>query len=279
LTLGGGRVLDPMPPRRKALWPGGLEGLSAAERIDALISRRSYGVLDDQLPVLLGLPRRMSRELIEKSGKYLLSGKNWVSRETVEQLAATVTDTLGRFHKARPSDPGMPLSELRQSLRAAPWLVNLVLTHLEKGGGVVVAEGTIRRTGFTPRVSGGNEQVDRIVGIIERAGLSPPSTAELEDATGIRDLQATLRLAARERRLEPVERNRYYAPAPLDAFVGTLVDLGQGGIITPASLRDRLGITRKFLIPLLEWADVKGITVRVGDGRKLRSGKVPDWRG
>jgi hypothetical protein len=36
-------------------------------------------------------------------------------------------------------------------------------------------------------------------------------------------------------------------------------------------VRDRLGISRKYLIPLLEWADGRGITVRVGDVRHLRN--------
>jgi selenocysteine-specific elongation factor len=41
------------------------------------------------------------------------------------------------------------------------------------------------------------------------------------------------------------------------------------GEVTPGALRDRLGITRKYLIPLLEWADRKGITRRDGDRRVL----------
>jgi len=36
-------------------------------------------------------------------------------------------------------------------------------------------------------------------------------------------------------------------------------------------VRDRLGVTRKYLIPLLEWADGRGITVREGEGRRLKS--------
>src|SRR5437773_835866 len=45
-----------------------------------------------------------------------------------------------------------------------------------------------------------------------------------------------------------------------------LVELGPA---TPAVLRDRLGLTRKYLIPLLEWADRRGVTRRAGDARVL----------
>ena len=40
--------------------------------------------------------------------------------------------------------------------------------------------------------------------------------------------------------------------------------------ITAAIFRDLLGISRKTAIPLLEYFDRSGLTVRVGDVRKLR---------
>jgi selenocysteine-specific elongation factor len=94
--------------------------------------------------------------------------------------------------------------------------------------------------------------------------------AELQAATGRRDLGAILRLAAASGRVEAVERDRYYARAALDRFTQTLTEMGREADIVPSAVRDRLGISRKFLIPLLEWADGKGVTVRVGDVRRLR---------
>jgi selenocysteine-specific elongation factor len=79
-----------------------------------------------------------------------------------------------------------------------------------------------------------------------------------------------LRLAAATGRVEAVERDRYYGRQALDRFVEALTEIGRETAIAPAALRDRLGISRKFLIPLLEWADGKGFTVRVGDRRELR---------
>ena len=115
--------------------------------------------------------------------------------------------------------------------------------------------------------------MDRVVAILEAAELSPPSIEELERQTGRRDVAAILRLAASSGRVEAVERDRYYARPALDRFVAALTELGQadGAGIVPSALRDRLGISRKYLIPLLEWADGKGLTVREGDGRRLKS--------
>jgi selenocysteine-specific elongation factor len=109
------------------------------------------------------------------------------------------------------------------------------------------------------------------VRILEEAQLSPPSLAELERQTGRRDVGAILRLAAESGRVEAVERERWYARPALDRFTAVLAELGRDSLIAPSAVRDRLGISRKFMIPLLEWADAKGITERVGDARRLRN--------
>jgi len=114
-------------------------------------------------------------------------------------------------------------------------------------------------------------EIDRIIGLLEAAHLSPPTLAELQRQSGRTDVGAVLRLAAASGRVEAVERNRYYARDALDQFTRVLVELGREGDIVPAAVRDRLGISRKYLIPLLEWADGRGITVRVGDVRHLKN--------
>ena len=40
--------------------------------------------------------------------------------------------------------------------------------------------------------------------------------------------------------------------------------------ITPAGFRDLIAASRKYCIPLLDWFDREGLTIRVGDLRKLR---------
>ncbi|MBV8723661.1 MAG: selenocysteine-specific translation elongation factor [Candidatus Eremiobacteraeota bacterium] len=46
--------------------------------------------------------------------------------------------------------------------------------------------------------------------------------------------------------------------------------LGRNGRMTAAEFRDLLGTSRKYAMPLLEWLDARGITLRNGDYRTLR---------
>jgi len=63
----------------------------------------------------------------------------------------------------------------------------------------------------------------------------------------------------------------YFSTAALEkAKASLLTHLGHHEEITAAGFRDLLGISRKTAIPLLEYFDRSGVTLRVGDVRKLR---------
>jgi selenocysteine-specific elongation factor len=55
---------------------------------------------------------------------------------------------------------------------------------------------------------------------------------------------------------------------------GALVSaLQQRKTITPSEYRDLVGSSRKYVVPLLEWFDATGVTLRSGDARVLRVAK------
>ena len=270
-TIGGGRVIDPIPPRRRALWPGGLGSDDPGERLVSLLERKEGAIAAPALPLLLGLPPGPAAELARRQPGVRLLGDLWVAGTAVAAAGTRALELLREYHRAHPSDPGMPLQTLRQALRAREEIVEAALEDFGRSGKVRRTEGLVALPGFVPRVTGGDAEIDRIVAMLSQAHLNPPSIPELERSTGRRDLVALLRLAAARGRVEAVERDRYYTREALEQFTGVLHDIGQHGTIVPAAIRDRLGISRKFLIPLLEWADGRGITVREGDGRRLKS--------
>jgi len=270
-TIGGGRILDPSPPRRRSLWPSGLVEENPEARFAALLERRPSGVPAAEVPILLGLPPAEAAAVARSTPGLRQVGELWVREATLSALGAQALSQLKAHHRARPSDRGLSLETLRHGLRAPPALAEQALTDLVSAGRIRAGDGLAMLSGFVPRVEGGEAEIDRFVRILEEAGLSPPTLAELERETGRRDVGAILRLAAQAGRIEAVERDRYYARPVLDRFTAALADIGRESLIAPAALRDRLGISRKYMIPLLEWADAKGITERVGDARKLRN--------
>jgi selenocysteine-specific elongation factor len=270
-TIGGGRVLDPFPPGRRSLWAAGLSSKDPAERLAAALLRHHEGISTDTLPLLVGLPRAAAVEVARNLMGARLLGDTWVRQESVEEAGSRAVAVLREYHRQHISQPGMPLETLRHSIGAGHLVVEAALNDATRSGRLRRLDGIVALAGFVPRVVGGDPEIERIVGLLLEANLTPPSVPELERSSGRRDILAVLRLAAARGRVEAVERDRYYSREALEEFTSVLTELGQEGDIVPSAIRDRLGITRKFLIPLLEWADGKGITVRVGEGRRLRS--------
>ncbi|MCL4866269.1 MAG: SelB C-terminal domain-containing protein, partial [Gemmatimonadales bacterium] len=114
--------------------------------------------------------------------------------------------------------------------------------------------------------------LDRVGAVLEEAGLAPPTVDELGALLGEPTPEAALRMLAKAGQAERVTMDRYFATSALGRFQEAVEAIGrEEGEIAPASLRDRLGISRKYLIPLLEWSDRKNLTRREGDRRILVS--------
>jgi len=67
-----------------------------------------------------------------------------------------------------------------------------------------------------------------------------------------------------------VGSDRYYDRLQLEGAARKVLGaIRSNGQVTPSEVRDVLGLTRKYLIPILGWMDSVGLTVRVGDARRL----------
>ena len=240
-TIGGGRVIDPSPPRHGASWPEGLADSDPGVRLTALAERRPGGIGTDELPLLLGLPSSEAGEVAQGSSGLRQVTGHWVPATRVAALEERARQAIGEHHQRKPADPGMPLETLRGALGRPAWLVAAALDDLANTGEFLLDKGLARRRGFRPEVAGGDAAIDRVVAILELAELSPPAVETLGKEVGRADIGDILRLAAADGRVVSVERQRYYASSQLERFVAALREIGAAGDITPAGVRDRLG--------------------------------------
>jgi selenocysteine-specific elongation factor len=199
----------------------------------------------------------------------VLAGERYLAAATASALREAALEEIGAHQRRHPSERGLSLETARRGLRTRPEVATAVLDAMVRNGDLILRDGLVSLPGFTPRLEGGDAILGRVLGAIEQAGLEPPTVAELEQQLGLRGLLEVLRFAALDGRVTGVERDRYFSPANLNRFVMTLRELAAVQPITPAQVRDRLGLSRKYLIPLLEWADRTGVTRRVGDARVL----------
>ena len=268
-TIGGGTILDPVPPRRGAAWPASLGALQAGERLAALVARRREGARVADLPVLLGTSVSETAALMDREAGLTNIGGRLVPASMMRELERAALEQVEEWHRIHPADPGAPIETVRKTLSRTGGLAMAAIEAQVARGSLVRREALLIRPGW--RASGGasSGEIERLVLMLEAAGLTPPSLAELEASSGKADLRTMLKPPVAEGRLVAVAPDRYFAAGPISQFVAALETVGAGGAITPTALRDRLGLSRKFLIPLLEWADRSGLTRRSGESRVL----------
>jgi len=278
-TIGGGVVLDPFPPQRTRLRRRRIAtDQTPAQRLDALAAEAALaGVGTDTLAVRLGVrPRRVTTVIAGAGEGLLVLGETVVASAAVAAEAARLVEVLRRHHREHPLDPGMSLQALRAAVGAAGspppgGVIDAVLAHGARGRKLEIVESVARLAGWRPafdaRASGARDQVARRVA---EAKWQVPTVAELERELPNAPVRAVLAHLAREGVVEQMDQERYAAAPALAEFRAVLeATLTELGSATPAELRDRLGLTRKYLIPLLEWADRRGVTRRAGDARVL----------
>ena len=271
-TIAGGVITDPYPPKRPRPWP---PGLSAPERFNRLVNEAgAQGLCVDGLAVRLGLSQRECQTLIDGSIDWLVVAARCVValdvfRDLQDQLVAHVE----AYHAENPLEPGIPVQLLRDCLGTPPReLVESVLSSALNGGAIVPAGGLIARNGFAPAPSPVQQRhLEVIAAILAAARLEPPSVEELT-TTIHEDASPLLRYLERTGAVRHVEANRYYDASQLVSFLDQLRRaLANGAELGPSQLRDALGLSRKFLIPLLEYSDRLGYTMRREQGRVWRA--------
>jgi len=88
---------------------------------------------------------------------------------------------------------------------------------------------------------------------------------------GEKEARDMLELLVRQGKLVKVKEGMYFWPEELKALEERLVAfLKERGEIQPLEFKEMTGLSRKYMIPLLEYFDRTKVTMRVGDKRVLR---------
>jgi selenocysteine-specific elongation factor len=143
------------------------------------------------------------------------------------------------------------------------------LERLARGeGGDEPTDARSARAGARPRQQVPLGQLTPSALALERrlkdAGAEPPLDSELDagDLAALRDHGLAFR----------VSRNLHYHPDVLAEIRACVIELAgrNGGAVTLAGLRDKLGTSRKFAQALLEHFDSEKLTIRRGEAHVLR---------
>jgi selenocysteine-specific elongation factor len=271
VTIGGGVVHDPQPPARRARPLDPSLGSTPEGRLRAFVREAAVtGLPVAGLPVRIGVaPAAVAAAIARVDGVTRVGGV-LVEAAALTRLGERLVALLDEEHGRLPLEPGTSLQGVRARLGASPEVADHVIRGLVDAGVVAVDGGLVRRAGWSPRLTAAQATLlERLAADLSAAGAEPPSVPELVARLGP-DVPALLRHLERDGRVTMVEGDRWYDAGALRRLVGALRAAPGDGVHAPAELRDLLGLSRKYLIPFLEYCDRTGVTERHPDGRRIR---------
>jgi selenocysteine-specific elongation factor len=218
-------------------------------------------------------PAQVTMAVRALNGDVVQIGTRIFSRAVVESTIEAMIESTARLHAANPLLATLERAEVRASVPGvAPELAEHALTMAIQRGNLIAAGSTITQSGFRPALNDRQTGVrEALLHTLQHAGLAPPTVVELSRTLGGRDeIVQILRLLERDGLIQLVAPDLYVEASALRAALERTRTVLSGGELLPANaFRTALPVTRKHLIPLLEYFDRTGVTARVGDLRRI----------
>jgi selenocysteine-specific elongation factor len=290
-TIGGGQILNPIPLKHRRFRKEVVVGLheivdkSPVDITTFHVDQSGFrGVSFSDLRLMTNLTEKQLENTLQEllSKKILIQvdkeNRIYIHHKSFNQLKQQVTDDLTAYHTFNPLKAGMPKEELKSKF--PPYLeaklFNLVLNQLIKETEIVQTEETVRLTAH--RVSLGGDQEGAKIKILEtykKSGLEPPFFRDIGKQLDMDPAQAkdVLTLLIDEGVIIKTKDDLYFHVDAVNALKERLINfLKANPEMTTPQFKEIAGVSRKYLIPLIEHFDSTNVTLRIGDIRKLRSG-------
>jgi selenocysteine-specific elongation factor len=199
----------------------------------------------------------------------------YVDGPAADALSARIHESLARRETESPWTLGTTSLALARELAVDEQLLVRVLASDAEEGRIVARAGYYATLGHRAELTAEQRAFfERVVAVDPAQPLVP---APLENVVG--ELRRA-RIAGLAQAFDTLIATGALVKVGADVYRGTQIAeihkrlelaIRRDGPITMARFRDAVGTTRKYAVPLMEWFDATGITVRDGDVRALRS--------
>lgn len=288
-TLGGGVVLDAQPVKHRRYREDTLERLRGSEVEDPTqvlgLRLRAAGFravpardLASALGLSLSETNDRLQDLLDDGDAFGFRHAGeavYVHTDSWHSLLTRITEALSTYHQANPLKAGISHNELHPRVEGKPpaglfehaidqLLSDKVLASV--GPLLHLAEHRIRFSGDQGRIR------EEILDLLRTGGAAPPDLNEIgvhlaQDTAEVHAVAAAMQAMGEIVRLD---ENLVFPPHALEEIEQALVGyLQRNREMSVSAFRDLVGTTRKYAVPLLNYFDNKGVTLRKGDVRVL----------
>jgi selenocysteine-specific elongation factor len=285
ITIGGGIVLDVAPQRtrlkkrEKKDWLTELYSASPAEAALAFLSKEEAAILLRELAVRLGKTLEWVQDLVskyEENGKILSFSAGdeilLIAQSRFDFVKERALRELGDFFKAQPHRLFMPREQLRNRLgdNFDVQLFERILDNLLQQKELTIGREGISLAGRSAGLTEAQKAIkEKAENLYRDTGYSPPTLSQAEEQLGDpKTAKQMISLLIEEGTLQRISPALAYHREFLDSVLEKTKEHFQANErLSVGDLKTVLGVSRKHAVPLLEYFDKIGLTVRVGDYR------------
>ena len=286
VTIGGGRVLDPSARKIRSTDHESLPYLADLQSEEAdkraastLYLAGQHGWDPENLPRTAGIANPAGIvERLQEGGilREITLSHSRVIRihtEVLLQLCQQIESTLLQLHQATPLQTMLDLNRLKKrfSYLEGPAVLDAVLQEMEQNKKIRFNKQRIGLVGQGPKLSQ-NEQklLTNLIEQFRQGGIETPSPKQCQQSASRNQdsVPELLALAAANGELVQISPE-YFLHSETEENVRQQLDqhLSQDKGLTLSEIRELLGTTRKFAVPLCEYLDEIGFTRRDGSLR------------
>jgi selenocysteine-specific elongation factor len=276
--LGGGEIAVPGGDVPVTLAADPVQAAIRAYLAARLLEPQSLAAIAFAANVREDVTRNAIDAMIERGEAIALARPlEYLDAITYSQVAQRIRDELEAGHAREPWAMGATSVTLSRALGIAEPLIVRLLAALASEGRIAAHHGYYATTSHQPRLSPEQRAffekhvpIDPSEPFLPVACSNVSALVKTQKIAGLSQAFDTLLVRGV---LVKVGDSLYRAAQIEAAHARVEAFIADHQRMTMAEFRDLLGTSRKYAVPLLEWFDGRGITVRDGDYRTLRARK------
>ena len=289
-TIGGGFILNPIASKLKRFNKKALsifdrlKNGSLSEKIEAIIQNSSFeGISESEIAICTNIHgKKLNHEL------NMLLSKNRIIKTDKEksifyheivfqQICDSILKTIDDYHEKNPMKEGFLKDEIIHvvKFRTTEKLLSKAIDYLCRQGKTVLEKNILRLKSHKVKLQIDMIKItDQIIREYEKSKLMPPYFKDIEKKFNLNPDTATdvLNLLLKDKKLIKVKNDLFFHTESIENLKKNVIKYFESNQeMTTADFKNITeGVSRKYLIPLLEFIDQKKITIRIGDIRKFR---------
>ena len=278
-TIGGGIILDPLPRKHNfkdngiAKWLQKRETFSLKNLIITELEKYLF-IKKDSLLINANYAKKEIQDMLEslQNEEKINNTNSWlIDKHFWGEQIIKFNNRLNKEYTTHPLEKGFPLNRFQGNFYyLPPEIFNALIASQIKMEKIVVKKGIVILPDYRPKVSSEKEKlILKIMTALKNSPNNPPNEkALIAQTSGSREI---INFLIQEEKIIKLNEGILLEKEKYDMMKNKLIHfLKINGSITIAEVRTLLGLSRKYIIPLLTKMDEENITQRQGNQRILK---------